>query len=60
LADGFQRLARKDTTFPLLLRHKVRTDRLYRHAVEEFDRLKRLRPEFPNEPILEVQPKENK
>ena len=59
LADGFHRLARKDNTFPLLLRYKVQTERLYRRAVEEFDRLKRLRPELPKEPILEVQPEEN-
>jgi len=59
LADGFHRLARKDNTFPLLLRYKVQTERLYRRAVEEFERLKRLRPELPNEPILEVQPEEN-
>ena len=59
LADGFHRLARKDNTFPLLLRYKVQTERLYRRAVEEFERLKKLRPELPNEPILEVQPEEN-
>ena len=50
LADGFHRLARKDNTFPLLLRYKVQTERLYRRAAEEFERLKRLRPELPNEP----------
>jgi hypothetical protein len=59
LADGFHRLARKDNTFPLLLRYKVQTERLYRRAVEEFERLKKLRPELPNEPILEVHPEEN-
>jgi hypothetical protein len=59
LADGFHRLARKDNTFPLFLRYKVQTERLYRRAVEEFDRLKKLRPELPNEAILEVQPEEN-
>ena len=58
LADGFHRLARKDNTFPLFLRYKVQTERLYRRAVEEFDRLKKLRPELPNEPILDVQPEE--
>src|SRR5205823_5067627 len=46
LADGFHRLARKDKTFPLFLRYKAQTERLYRRAVEEFDRLKALRPEF--------------
>jgi hypothetical protein len=60
LADGFHRLARNDNTFPLFLRYKVQAERQYRRAVEEFDRLKKLRPEFPNEPILEVQPEENK
>jgi hypothetical protein len=59
LADGFHRLARKDNTFPLLLRYKVQTERLYRRAAEEFERLKKLRPELPNEAILEVQPEEN-
>ncbi len=59
LADGFHRLARKDNTFPLFLRYKAQTERLYRRAVEEFDRLKRLRPELPKEPILENQPAEN-
>jgi hypothetical protein len=58
LADGFHRLARKDNTFPLFLRYKIQTERLYRRAVEEFDRLKALRPELPNEAILEAQPEE--
>jgi hypothetical protein len=47
-ADGFRRLARKDNTFPLFLR-----------TVEEFERLKALRPESPKEAILEVQSEEN-
>ena len=59
LADGFHRLARKDNTFPLFLRYKAQTERLYRRTVEEFERLKKLRPELPNEPISEVQPDEN-
>jgi hypothetical protein len=32
---------------------------MYRRAVEEFERLKRLRHELPNEPILEAQPEAN-
>jgi hypothetical protein len=32
---------------------------MYRRAVEEFERLKRLRHELPNEPILEAQPEPN-
>jgi hypothetical protein len=30
--------------------------RHYRRAIEEFERLKALRPELPNEPILDAQP----
>jgi hypothetical protein len=32
---------------------------MYRRAVEEFERLKRLRHELPNEAILEAQPEPN-
>jgi hypothetical protein len=58
-ADGFHRLAKKDNTFPLFLRYKTQSERLYRRTVEEFDRLKALRPESPKEAILEAQPEEN-
>jgi hypothetical protein len=57
-ADGFHRLAKKDNTFPLFLRYKTQSERLYRRTVEEFDRLKALRPESPNEPISDPQPEE--
>jgi hypothetical protein len=60
LADGFHRMARQPAnTWALFLRYQAQAERHYRRAVEEFDRLKRLRPELPNEPILEVQPEEN-
>jgi hypothetical protein len=60
LADGFDRMARKPAnTWSLFLRYQAQAERQYRRAVEEFDRLKALRPELPNEPILEVQPEEN-
>jgi hypothetical protein len=49
LAEGFHRMARQP----------AQAERHYRRAVEEFDRLKPLRAELPNEAILEVQPKEN-
>jgi hypothetical protein len=52
LAEGLRRMAGKDNlTLPLLLRYQVQADREYRRAVEDFERLKSLRPEFPNEPI---------
>jgi hypothetical protein len=60
LAEGFHRMARQpDNTWSLFLRYQAQAERHYRRAVEEFDRLKRLRPELPNEPILEVQPEES-
>jgi hypothetical protein len=59
LADGFHRLAKKDNTFPLFLRYKAQAERLYRRAVEEFERVKALRDEFPMEPISDPQPEEN-
>jgi len=59
LADGFHRMARQGNIWSLLLRYRAQAERHYRHAVEEFDRLKALRAELPNEPILEVQPEEN-
>src|SRR5579863_6188224 len=60
LADGFQRMARQpNNTWSLLLRYQAQAERHYRRAVEEFDRLKALRAELPNEPIWEVQPEEN-
>jgi len=48
LADGF----------PLFLRYKAQAERLYRCAVEEFDRVKALRDEFPKEAISDPQPEE--
>jgi len=59
LGDGFHRMAKQGNAFTLLLRYKAQTERLYRRAVEEFDRLKALRPELRNEAISEVQPEEN-
>jgi hypothetical protein len=59
LADGFDRMARKSNSFSLFLRYKAQAELQYRRAIEEFDRLKKLRPELRNEPILETQPEEN-
>src|SRR6266699_1760184 len=60
LADGFQRMVRQANAWSLFLRYQAQAERKYRRAVEEFDRLKALRAELPNEPISEVQPEENK
>jgi hypothetical protein len=51
LADGFLRLARHGNGIQLFLRYQAQTERLYRRAVEDFERIRKLRPELPNEPI---------
>ena len=64
LAEGFRRIAREGNTWTLFLRYQAQTERQYRRAVEEFERLKALRPELPdedqpNEPIFDGQPEVN-
>ena len=58
LAEGFHRMTSKKSsnTWLLFLRYQAQTERLYRRALEDFERLKALRHELPNEPILEAQP----
>jgi hypothetical protein len=59
-AEGFHRINKySPSSFTLFLRYQAQTERMYRRAVEEFERLKRLRHELPNEPILEAQPEPN-
>jgi len=56
LAEGLQLQARRSNGFSLFLRYQTQTERLYRRAVEEFERLRALREELPNEPIIDPQP----
>ena len=58
LAEGFRRIAREGNTWMLFLRYQAQTERLYRRAVEEFERLKALRDELPDEPNFGAQPEE--
>ncbi|MGA2269571.1 MAG: hypothetical protein ABSH44_13965 [Bryobacteraceae bacterium] len=51
LVDGFHRLNRQGNSFALLLRYQAQAERQYRRAIEEFERLKALREQLPNEPI---------
>ena len=61
LAEGFHRMttSKISNTWPLFMRYKVLTEREYRRALEDFDRLKSLRHELPNEPISDSQPEPN-
>jgi hypothetical protein len=49
LGDGFYRLISQNNSFALLLRYQAQAERHYRRAIAEFDRLKALREELPNE-----------
>jgi len=49
LGDGFYRLISQNNSFALLLRYQAQAERQYRRAIGEFDRLKALREELPNE-----------
>jgi hypothetical protein len=60
LAYGFHYMNKQNSsTWALFLRYQTQAERQYRRAVEEFERLKALRSELPNEPIFEPEPEEN-
>jgi hypothetical protein len=60
---AFKNASPKGQQLPLLLRYQARAERMYRRAIDEFERLKSHRSappaDFPNEPILDTQPTEN-
>ena len=58
LANGLNRLMWDPNAFSLFLRYQTLAERQFRRAVEEFDRLKSLRAELPNEPIEDSEPEE--
>ena len=59
LAEGFNRLFTKSPAFTQFLRYQAQAERLYRRAIEEFDRLRKLRDELTNEPEDIPQPAES-
>jgi hypothetical protein len=59
LAEGFTRQTRRNAqTWTFFFRYQAQSERLFRRAVEEFERLKALRYELQNEAISEPQPAE--
>ncbi len=58
LAEGFRRMAKESNVWSLMLRYQAHAERMYRRAVEDFDRLKSRRDEMPNEPNVGAQPEE--
>ena len=69
LAQGFHRMnVENSVTWSLFLRYQAQAERQYRRAVEDFERLVKLRPHLPpelpdddspNEPISDPQPEQN-
>ena len=65
MAEGFRRFcaAKGNDPWRTFLRYQAQAERNYRRALEEFDRLKALRNELPNEPITDspepAQPEES-
>ena len=51
LGEGFHRMTSKSNSWSLFLRYYAQVERHYRRAVEEFERLRRLRSKPSNEPI---------
>ncbi len=49
-AEGFQRMVARSNVWTLFLRYQAQAERTYRRALEEFERLKALRPEFEQRP----------
>ena len=59
IAEGFRRIAKESNAIGLMLRYRAQAEREYRRAVEDFDRLKALRHEMPNEPDSALRNKAN-
>ena len=58
-AEGFHRLSKESNSISLFLRYQAHAERQYRRAIEEFNRLKALRDELRNEPVVDTQPEAN-
>jgi hypothetical protein len=48
--EGARQMSVESDVWTLLIRYQVNADRQYRRAVEDYERVKRLRPEMPNQP----------
>ena len=54
--EGVRQMSIDSDVWALLIRYQVNADRQYRRAIEDFERVKRLRPEMPNQPGIEPKP----
>ena len=60
LWEGLSRLLRQSQDVLVFLRIQAQTERLYRRAAEDFERIRKLRKELTNQPNFQPQPKETK
>jgi hypothetical protein len=60
LWEGLSRLLRQSQDVLVFLRIQAQTERLYRRAAEDFERIRKLRKELPNQPNFQPQPEETK
>jgi len=60
LWEGFTRLMRQSQDVLVFLRIQAQTERLYRRAAEDFERIRKLRKELPNQPNFQTEPQETK
>jgi hypothetical protein len=54
--EGLRIMVKESDVWSVLLRFQVNAERQYRRAVEDFERLKRMRPEMPNHPDVGTAP----
>jgi hypothetical protein len=60
LWEGLSRLLRQSQDVLVFLRIQAQTERLYRRAAEDFERIRKLRKELPNQPDFRPEPEETK
>jgi len=60
LWEGFTRLMRQSQDVLVFLRIQAQTERLYRRAAEDFERIRKLRKELANQPNFQTEPEETK
>jgi hypothetical protein len=60
LWEGFTRLMRQSQDVLVFLRIQAQTERLYRRAAEDFERIRKLRKELTNQPNFQPEPEETK
>jgi hypothetical protein len=56
VVEGFRRINKGSTDLALFLRFQAQTERLYRRAIEEFERIRALRDVLPNDTLVDPAP----